>query len=81
MANMQTFKFIFTASIGILNIKANVSSPTFVTWKRSQESVSSQVVEMVSGKGDFGNEQIQLPVNMYYDKNTECFQEKKVLLN
>ena len=71
---MQTYKFIFTASIGILSIKANVSSPTFVTWKRSQESVSSQIIEMASGKGDFNNEQIQLPVNMYYDKNTECFQ-------
>lgn len=35
MTNLQTFKFVFTAYLGEMNIKAKISSPTFVTWKRS----------------------------------------------
>ncbi len=34
--NIQTYKFIFRASIGVLNLNANVSSPIVVTWKRSK---------------------------------------------
>lgn len=74
MSNLQTYKFIFTAQIGVLNIKANVSSPTFVTWKRSQETAISQTIDMTNGKGDFAKEELKLPVNMYYDKTAECFQ-------
>ena len=35
MTNLQTFKFVFTAELGTLVLKANISSPTLVTWKRS----------------------------------------------
>ena len=55
MSNLQTYKFVFTAYLGILNIKANISSPTYVTWKRSQESAVSQVIDMKNGNGDFAN--------------------------
>ena len=35
MTNLQTFKYVFTANLGELTLKANISSPTFATWKRS----------------------------------------------
>lgn len=81
MTNLQTFKFVFTANLGELILKANISSPTFVTWKRStlslsvgQESAISQTVDMTNGKADFKDEALKLPVNMYFDQNAKCFQ-------
>ena len=53
MSSIQTFKYNFTAELDALDIKANISSPTFVTWKRSQESATSQVIDMVNGKANF----------------------------
>lgn len=44
MTNLQNFKFVFTAEIGELVLKANVSSPTFVTWKRSIYHLSHRPV-------------------------------------
>lgn len=43
MSNIQTYKFIFSAEIGTFNMKAKVSSPLFVTWKRSIIYYSLQV--------------------------------------
>lgn len=33
---------------------------------------------MTNGKADFKNEELKLPVNMYFDRDAKCFQEKKV---
>jgi hypothetical protein len=43
-----------------------------------QESATSQTVDMANGKADFKNEILKLPVNMYFDRDAKCFQEKKV---
>ena len=42
------------------------------------EHATSTDVNMVEGKADFGNQVLQINVNMYYDQTAECFQEKKV---
>ena len=36
---------------------------------------------MANGKADFKNEILKLPVNMYFDRDAKCFQEKKVTLH
>lgn len=43
-----------------------------------QQSATSQTVDLVLGKADFKGETLKLPVNMYFDVDANCFQEKKV---
>lgn len=43
--NIKIYKFLFRANITTFDLKANISSPLIVSWKRSNELINFKVTK------------------------------------
>ena len=75
--SVTSYKFVFHLRLGKLSLSTSFQCDISATWKRSSEVAKSELVQFSNGAANF-NQTISLPVNMYFDSNTNSFQEKKV---
>lgn len=74
----KQFKYLFTAELGQLLIKAGISCQVSATWKRSEESAKTDPVNFTNGAANF-DQTLSLPVKMYLNEATQLYEEKKVV--